>query len=947
MNNVAPNSGEKRILIVDDDQDFSTAIAEILDAEGYVFRLAHSAQDACEASCVFDAHVALVDIRLGRDSGIELIEKLKSVRPDILCVMMTGHAALDTAIQAVQYGAYNYLRKPIDGLDLLSTLERCFEKIRLEQEKRRVEAALSERNAELVTLSVRLRGVVESARRLAGVQGLSPLTALLHAEMKAVVGAESAALFLRYGAMFRQVQGDAAFPLPGEAAYADLHESSLHQLLEERCPVLMNGATAAALPAGWSMDGTGSLLFLPLFGETSALAGFAVLYRHSDWPFLPQDKDLGFLLVSVCSDILRGAEAADALSKSEQRYRLLADNVADVIWTIDNAGRLTFVSPSIRTVCGYSPESTIGLSLEDRMTPESAAAVRLLLEQARHNPGAFTAESARNLELELLRSDERSLATETRCIGLRDADGGAAGLLAVSRDISERKRAEEARSRLAAAVEHAAESIMITDPNGVIQYVNPAFVKLMGYSREESLGKTPRILRSGKMEAEFYVRLWETLMEGKVWQGRFINRTKSGQLLEQEATISAIRDDRNAIINYVSVARDVTHEVELEAQLRQAQKLEAIGTLAGGIAHDFNNMLSPILGYAELALMSVPEDGQVRHSLQEIHSAGKRASELVKQILAFSRHSEQEKRLLSLGSIVSECMQLLRGSLPSTISIRLNLDECPSIMADPTQMHQVIMNLCTNAYHAMRDGGGVLTVGLKSTTVTSERPHPGAELPPGTYVQLSITDTGQGIPGDTIERIFEPYFTTKRVGEGTGLGLATVHGIVRGHRGHVAVSSTTDEGTTFDVFLPAAALPPASPATEAPALELAGSLEHILLVDDEPAIVAMMTRGLEIRGYRVTGFTESPAALAAFEAAPKAFDVILTDQTMPAMTGLELARRALAVRPCVPIILTTGYSDSVNESVARRAGIREFLFKPASPKVIAEHLHRILRETSP
>lgn len=946
MNIVAPNLGEKRVLIVDDDQDFSTAIGEILETEHYVFRQAHSAQDACETAAAFDAQVALLDIRLGRDNGIELIERLKAVRPGILCVMMTGHAALDTAIQALQYGAYNYLRKPIDGLDLLSTLERCFEKIGLEEEKRLAETVLGERNAELITLSVRLRGVVEATRRLASVHGLEALLPVLHDEVRTVVGGEHAALYLRRGVQFVKVLGDGSFPVPAEVSYTALRDSCLHSLLEAYSPVLINSDAASHLPEGWATGEPISLLFLPFFGDASNLAGFAALGRDAAAPFHSQDKDLGLLLVSVCSDILRGAEASEALSKSEQRYRLLADNVADIIWTVDISGHLTFVSPSVQSVCGVSPDDLTGQPLESRMTPESAAAVRRLLEQVRDNPNAFTPEAAQNLEIELLRADDIPITTETKCIALREKEGPPTGLLAVSRDISQRKRAEEARSRLAAAVEHAAESIMITDPNGAIQYVNPAFVKLMGYTQEETLGKTPRLLRSGKMEPSVYERLWETLSAGKVWQGRFVNRTKSGQLLEQEATISAIRDGRGAIINYVSVARDVTHEVELETQLRQAQKLEAIGTLAGGIAHDFNNMLSPILGYAELALMSVQEEGQVRHSLQEIHSAGKRASELVKQILAFSRHSEQEQRRVHMDSVVGECMQLLRGSLPSTISIRLNLDECPPIMADPTQMHQVIMNLSTNAYHAMREHGGVLTVGLKKAVISTASPPVGVEMPAGEYVQLTITDTGQGMTEDTLERIFEPYFTTKRVGEGTGLGLATVHGIVQGHGGYVAVFSRLSEGTTFDVYLPAAQRPPAAPTAELLAIERTSQGERILIVDDEPAIVSMMTRGLEARGYHVEGFTDSALALKAFEDSPEDFDMILTDQTMPKVTGLELARRALKIRPELPVILTTGYSDSVNEHVARQVGVRDFLFKPASPKVIAEHIHRIFKGSS-
>ncbi|MBX3176225.1 MAG: response regulator [Candidatus Hydrogenedentes bacterium] len=805
-------SSRRRILVVDDDADFSAAIGDILDAEGYLAQSAGGAEEAREIAASFQPHVALLDIRLGRDNGIALIGQLKSVCPDILCVMMTGHAALDTAIEALQQGAYNYLRKPIDGLDLLTTLERCFERIDLEAAKQVAEAALNERNLELLALTVRLRGVVESTTRLAGVQRPAALAPMVFEEMRFATGAASGAVYLARGADFwlAHVTGDC--DLPAELPARSLADGALDALIRLRVPVTISGvAGPVSLFSGGSGPAIpGPLLALPLGGHEDALAGFVLLFRESDAPFSAQDRDLGHLLASVSSEILRAAEVS------------------------------------------------------------------------------------------------------------------------------------EARSRLAAAVEHAAESIMITDASGIIQYVNPAFEKLMGYSREETIGQTPRILRSGQMEDAFYARLWESLLSGQVWQGRFINKTKSGEFLEQDATISSIRDQSGAIISFVSVARDVTREVELEARLRQAQKLEAIGTLAGGIAHDFNNMLSPILGYAELALMSAEAGSDLARHLHEIHNAGQRASALVKQILAFSRRSNQERRHVKLHLIAGECAQLIRGSFPSTIAITMDLQDCRPVLADPMQMHQMIMNLCTNAYHAMRSQGGELTVRLREETIGPGSPLAGAGFPAGDYVCLSVADTGAGMSADTMERIFEPYFTTKRAGEGTGLGLATVHSIVQGHRGHVTVRSAPREGSEFDVYLPVSEAGQAPGRTPSPVPGLVRGEERVLVVDDEPSIVSVMRQGLEMMGYRVSGYTDSAAAMQAFTADPASFDIIVTDQTMPKLLGLELARRALALRPEIPVILTTGFSDSVNESIARKAGIREFLLKPASPRTIAERIRRIL-----
>jgi PAS domain S-box-containing protein len=942
MTSPARKEGSKRILIVDDDGDFSAAIGEILDSEGYTVKLAHSAQDACEQAAQFDAHVALLDIRLGRDNGIELINRLKSVRSDLLCVMMTGHAALDTAIQALQQGAYNYLRKPIDGLDLLTTLERCFEKIVLEEDKNSAESALSQRNQELETLTVRLRSVVESARRLTASKSLDRLMPVVLDEIIGVIGAQRGSLHLAQddGARRAWDSDGARDDDAGTCCNLPLSES----LFVNRQPVIIDstGKTDQWLPAPWDALPSSSLLFLPFFGETAQIAGFVCLERSDTTPFSLQDRELGALLSSVCSEFLRGVQAQQALVESEQRYRLLADNVADVIWTMDTGGHLTYVSPSVLAMRGCGVEEAMAQRLEEQMTPDSAHMVKRLVEEAIAHPERFSGEHTHNVELEFLHRDGSRIVTETSFIALRE-NGATAGLLAVSRDISERKRSEEARSRLAAAVEHAAESIMITDPDGTIKYVNPAFEKLTGYARAEALGNKPSLLRSGRMDDAFYKNLWSTLHEGRVWQGRFINKTKAGMLVEQEATISSIRDDRENIINFVSVARDVTHEVELEAQLRQAQKMEAIGTLAGGIAHDFNNMLSPILGYAELALSEVDQESELWYSLNEIFNAGKRASGLVKQILAFSRRSEQERKLVQLDAIIQEAMQLLRGSLPSTITINLDLMQCPPVIADPTQMHQVMMNLGTNAYHAMREGGGILTVRLRATHVAPESPLLSADLPAGTYVLMTIADTGQGMSEETMERIFEPYFTTKRVGEGTGLGLATVHGIVKGHKGHIQVESRPGHGTEFNVYLPVAT-PSDELNGESPTRNRAWhGTERILLVDDEPAIVAMLTRGLQSMGYSVEGHTDSTAALSAFTANPAKYDILISDQTMPKLTGLELAKSTMRLRPDFPVILATGFSDTVNEQIAHDAGVRQFLLKPASPRTLAEHVRRILQ----
>ncbi|MEW6427578.1 MAG: DUF3365 domain-containing protein [Thermodesulfobacteriota bacterium] len=381
----------------------------------------------------------------------------------------------------------------------------------------------------------------------------------------------------------------------------------------------------------------------------------------------------------------------------------------------------------------------------------------------------------------------------------------------------------------------------------------------------------------------------------------------------------------------------------LEIQLRQAQKMEAIGTLAGGIAHDFNNILTAIIGYAELAALGAQKDSPLQSHLLAVLRAGERAKELVGQILAFSRSSEQQKRPLRLHLILKEAIKLLSASLPSTIEIREEIDpDCGAVLIDPTQMHQLVMNLCTNAYHAMRETGGVLAVSLGKVRIDAGDPKAtDLSLQPGAYVKIEVSDTGVGMDRETMARIFDPYFTTKPKGVGTGLGLALVHGIVKSAGGHISVYSEVGRGTTFRVYLPQ--LPGDVDEVEVEEAEgCPGGDERILAVDDEAEVVALEKVVLEGLGYRVTTRTGSQEALALFREDPQGFDLVLTDMTMPAITGMELAREILAVRPEMPIILCTGFSELIDREKAKGMGIRGYLMKPVRRRDLARMVRAVL-----
>lgn len=410
-------------------------------------------------------------------------------------------------------------------------------------------------------------------------------------------------------------------------------------------------------------------------------------------------------------------------------------------------------------------------------------------------------------------------------------------------------------------------------------------------------------------------------------------------------------DESGTPLRSIGTTQDVTSlmEAELEKEeaekrFRQAQKMEAIGTLAGGIAHDFNNLLNAIIGYSDILLMELPESSETHQYAQQINSAGNRATRLVSQILTFSRRTEEERQLIQIHLLVKEVIKLLRSSLPTTIDIRQNIDDCGWVMADSTQLHQVIMNLCTNAFHAMREGKGVLEVKLEQVALDQDALLQAGALPEGRYTCLTVSDTGHGIDKITMERIFEPYFTTKKKGEGTGLGLSTVHGIVLSHGGGLSVQSEVGQGTTFKVFLPIAeayaALPQEKEAVRIiPKPKLSG---RILFVDDVEFNVQLGTNVCQRIGCRVKGVTSSLEALALFRKAPQDFDIIITDQTMPNLTGFELAIEMMKIRSDIPIIMLTGHSDIVDEHKAKEVGIRAFLAKPLDMKILAETIDEIM-----
>ncbi len=505
------------------------------------------------------------------------------------------------------------------------------------------------------------------------------------------------------------------------------------------------------------------------------------------------------------------------------------------------------------------------------------------------------------------------------------------------------KLVEEERARLSMAVEQAGETIIITDVKGTITYVNPTFKRITGFSREEAIGQTPHILKSGKHDRAFYEDLWNTVTSGKVWTGHFINKKKNGELYEEDATISPIIDSSGKIVAYVAVMRDVSNDVQLRRQLLQAQKMEAVGILAGGIAHDFNNLLTTIQGFTDLAMVRLNEDDLIYKDLKKVKHASVRAADLTRQLLIFGRKQPMELTLIDLNATINGLVKMLNRLIGEDIAVKTDLasDAC-IVKADEGNIEQVIMNLVVNARDAMPDGGE-LTIKTESVTLGEEYCRAVSYARPGRFIRLSISDTGLGIEDKLLRHIFEPFFTTKDIGKGTGLGLAVVYGIVKQHEGWINVHSAQGQGTTFRIYLPARQGKVQSRVKETVAsYDLHGDGERILLVEDEEGVREVENEILCKNGYTVFKAANVKEAIEIFEKEKGDFHMVFSDVILPDNTGLQLIDRLLSLKPGLKVLLCSGYTDDKSQWPIIREKGYHYLQKPYALPDLLKMIKEIL-----
>jgi PAS domain S-box-containing protein len=717
--------------------------------------------------------------------------------------------------------------------------------------------------------------------------------------------------------------------------------------------------------------GYASSIAVPIMADGKAF-GAIMIYSRQPEAFSEDEVDL---LRELADDVARGitsirlraahARAEEAVHQSERRFRLLFETMLQGVVYQDEEGKIISMNPSAERILGQNPEEFLGQTSLDQEPftiredgspfpgPEhpSMVALRTGKQLSGIVMGVFNPREQRYRWISIdavplfRRGKDRPYRVYTMFDDITSRKEIEAELRRSHDELETRiqERTAELR-RQAELLDLAHDAILVRTPEEVITFWNTGAEEIYGWAKDAALGEiTHDLLRtqSPVSRADMNAAI---LSQGR-WEGELTHFRRDGKPLLVFSRQVLRKEEAGRPAEILEINQDISERRQAEERVRQSQKMEALGTLAGGIAHDFNNILMPILINMELAVFDLPRESSVSQYLKLALEAGKRGKELVRQIIAFSSQKEQRREPVNIAVVVREAVKFLRASIPSSIEISEHIAaESSVVRADATQIHQILMNLGSNAAQAMREGEGRIEIRLEEIEADEDAPSRNPALPPGGYCQLTLSDTGQGMTKDVMDKAFDPFFTTKKPGEGTGMGLSVVHGIVKNHGGFITVTSEVGKGTTFTVLLPLMRgdLEPVSPRKER--ISARAGTERILFVDDEDILVRSMVPALERLGYRVTGVSKAGEALALFRERPEAFDLVITDQTMPFMTGEKLAREILHLSPDIPVILCTGFSEVIDEDAARALGIREFMLKPFSISEIAETIRKALKK---
>lgn len=630
----------------------------------------------------------------------------------------------------------------------------------------------------------------------------------------------------------------------------------------------------------------------------------------------------------------------NAIRYNEEKYRKILGEMEEGYYEVDLKGRFTYYNDSIRKMHGYDAEEGMGINYRQWTTPVQAAKIGDLFQRMYRS-----GDPVKYHEYEIIRKDGSVRFAEMSGYPLREGDGTVVGFWGISRDRTERKLAQMAlqksEEQYRLLVDNANDGIYISQ-EGRIKFHNPKMETITGYTSDDLAKINFEDIVYPEDKENLYTERHRNIVEGHssgVFSFRIVTKNKQTLWVELSA-IAITWEGQAATLNFL---RDVTDHKKIEARLLQAQKMEAIGTLAGGIAHDFNNILAAIIGYTELSVGAAVQGSEQVGYLKQVLGASGRAKELVHQILAFARQTDENLKPVMVSLIVKETLKLIRSSIPVTIDIRTNIASNASVMGNPTQIHQIVMNLCANAAQSMEKNGGRLAVDLGEVRISKNHRVGSVSLAPGDYLKLEVADTGTGIAPEIMTSIFNPYFTTKGPGDGTGMGLSVVQGIVEKYGGKITVESEPGQGTLFTVYLPVLKTVEEPPQTST--IQMATANERILFVDDEFVIIDIFSRILKQLGYHVTPLSSSLEALELFRARPEFFDLVITDMNMPGMTGDQLTEEILRIRDDIPVILCTGYSKHMTAELAANIGVAAFVYKPVNKEDLAATVRKVLDET--
>jgi PAS domain S-box-containing protein len=641
----------------------------------------------------------------------------------------------------------------------------------------------------------------------------------------------------------------------------------------------------------------------------------------------------------VARDITDRKKAEEAVARSEERYRSLYEDAPVGLYQTTPDGRILAGNPAFVRMLGFS--SFQELAKRDLNTsgfePDYPRSQFMDLMEKQ---GEVT-----GMEAQWHKRDGSVLHVRENARAIRDDSGRILFYEGTAEDITHRVQAEAEHIRLVTAIEQSAEAVVITNTQGVIEYVNPAFTRITGYSREEALGQNPRILKAEQQDPAFYEQLWSTILKGQPWHGELVNRRKDGSQYTEQMNIAPVRGAHGQVTHFIATKQDVTERRTLEEQLQQAAKIEAVGRLAGGVAHDFNNLLTIINGYSELLRDELVNDPTLSAYVEEIHNAGERAAGLTRQLLAFSRRQVLDPQVLDLNAVISNLEKMLRRLIGEDITLRTFLaSSLGRVKADPGQIEQVIMNLAVNARDAMPLGGN-LTIETSNFELDEGLTHHLATMRPGPHVMVAVSDTGVGMNSETKDHIFEPFFTTKEKGKGTGLGLATVYGIVKQSEGSIWVYSEVGHGTVFKIYLPTVSEGQALVASPGAVADRALATETILVVEDEDGVRSLIRLELASFGYNVLDTDDGAKALAICENHDGPIHLLVTDVVMPQMSGPVVADKVAMIRPDIKILYMSGYTDDaiIHHGVLTQE--MPFIQKPFSPVALRRKIREVLGQS--